>query len=60
MRAYGPPALPHPWPTVTVGAGAREYQEPQPRALVEQRRQINALAYLAGLEVDQAEEVAQD
>lgn len=47
---YGPPRLPHPWPTVTIDAGARERDVPQPRALVEQRRQINALAYLAALE----------
>lgn len=51
-RRYGPPALPHPWPTVTVDAGAREREVPQPRAVVEQRRQLNARAYLAGLEED--------
>lgn len=56
-RQYGPPRLEHPPPTVTVGAGSSERQVPQPSALVEQRRQINALAYLAGLEVDQLEEV---
>ncbi|HEY9523894.1 MAG TPA: hypothetical protein VIR33_11695 [Thermopolyspora sp.] len=52
MRRYGPPRLEHA-PTVTVGhpqSRQGERDVPQPRALVEQRRQINALAYLAALE----------
>lgn len=43
---YGPPRPPDPWPTVTINSGANERQVPAPRDLVDQRRQINALAYL--------------
>lgn len=57
-RRYGPPRLEHPPPTVTVGhPGSRhgEREVPQPRAILEQRRQINARAYLAGLEPEETD-----
>lgn len=50
-RQYGPPAPPVPWPTVTVGHEKHRdgerlvYQDPK---IVQQRRQLNALAYLNG------------
>lgn len=50
-RAYGPPRLEHPAPTVTIGhplARGGERDVPQPAAILDQRRRINARAYLAG------------
>lgn len=58
-RRYGPPAPPDPWPTVKVGHPSSfadpEHEVPQPEALIRQRRQINALAYLEGLEAEDVE-----
>lgn len=50
MTDYGPPTPPKPWPTVTIGHPASRYGEQvayQPRELVQQRRTINAIAYLS-------------
>lgn len=54
MSRYGPPIPPDPWPTVTIGHPSSskdpERVVPMPQALVNQRRQINALAYIDALE----------
>lgn len=49
MSRYGAPIPPDPWPVVLVGhpnSKQGEHEAPVAEAIIRQRRQLNALAYL--------------